>query len=114
MPRAGAMIARPNSSQSSLLLQHRNNRRGGSFTTSARPPLGGCIRRATSRIAVGFFHLPVSQCLACPTVRGAASSATTIEIIHFPVRPPGGLRVLKKNEIARFGEYRTARLVLAA
>jgi hypothetical protein len=28
--------------------------------------------------------------------------------------PSETFRVLKKNEIARFGEYRTARLVLAA
>jgi hypothetical protein len=31
-----------------------------------------------------------------------------------PDYPPETFRVLKKNEIARFGEYRTARLVLAA
>jgi len=31
-----------------------------------------------------------------------------------PSYPSGTFRVLKKNEIARFGAYRTARLVLAA
>jgi hypothetical protein len=31
-----------------------------------------------------------------------------------PDYPSESFRVLKKNEIARFGEYRTARLVLAA
>ena len=88
MPRAGAMIARPNSSQSSLLLQHRNNRRGGSFTTSARGPLGGAFAERPRGSQLGFSICRVAM-LGPSTVRGVYTFTASTEMEARPEVPHG-------------------------